>query len=169
MDYLSTWKVLEEMIKDFRKKGLTIPAKIMNDLKSAKIMLKILKEDQTHGETLQKTDFYLGTVESYLVSEGQKQFGAEYADEWLKHLNEASRMSEEEKTEIRFVSGLPREHKWIRVKPSTELPIEKLKMLIEELSLSYAVQKDGYVLVYGKDTSIKDFVKKMATKHRTKV
>ena len=160
---------MEEMIKDFRKEGLTIPAKIMNDLKSAKIMLKILKEDQTHGETLQKTDFYLGTVESYLVSEGQKQFGAEYADEWLKHLNEASRMSEEEKTEIRFVSGLPREHKWIRVKPSTELPIEKLKMLIEELSLSYAVQKDGYVLVYGKDTSIKDFVKKMATKHRTKV
>ena len=169
MGYLSTWKVLEEMIKDFRKKELTIPVKIMNDLKSAKTMLKILKEDQARGETLQKIDLYLGTVESYLVSEGQKQFGAEYADEWLRHLNEASRMSEEEKTEIRFVSGLPREHKWIRVKPSTELPIEKLRMLIEELSLSYAVQKDGYVLVYGKDTSIKDFVKKMAIKHRTKV
>jgi len=169
MGYLAVWKVLEEMIMEFRKKGISIPADVMDNLKSARTMIKILKADPYRGETMQKIEEYLGNVESYLISEGQKKFGVEYVDEWLKRLDEAgARMPDVEDEETRFVPELPRDQKWIRVKPSTELPIEKLKTLAQESNLSYKLQNDGYLLVYGEDEHLKEFVKKMATKYGVK-
>jgi hypothetical protein len=167
MGYLSAWKVLEEMIAEFRKRGVTITPEMINDLKSAKTLINILKADPTCTETSQKIEELLMKVESYLVSEGQKKFGAEYIEAWLRRVDEAIQKPHEEEaeTETRFVLGLPREHKWIRVKPSSDLPIEKLKLLAEESNLSYEMQKDGCLLVYGEEERIKDFVKKVATKH----
>jgi len=165
MGYLNVWKVLEEMILEFRKRGITIPTEVMDNLKSARTMIKILKADPSSGETMQKIEEYLSNVESYLISEGQKKFGVEYVDKWLKKLDEASmRFPDLEEEETRFVPGLPREHKWIRVKPSAELPMEKLELLAKELNLSCELQGDGYLLVYGEDESLKEFVKKMAKK-----
>lgn len=163
MGYSAVWKVLEEMITDFRKKGLAIPTEILDDLKSAKTLINVLKADPTHGETVQKIEEYLGNVESYLISEGTKNFGDKYTGEWLKRLDEAGKAPfDEEEAEIRFVPGLPREQKWIRVKPSDDLSIEKLKSLAEESNLAYNVQRDGYLLVYGEEDRIKEFVKKIA-------
>jgi len=169
MGYLAVWKVLEEMITEFRKKGITIPTEVMDNLKSARTMIKILKADPYRGETMQKIEEYLGNVESYLISEGQRKFGVEYVDEWLKRLDEASvRMPDVEEEETRFIPGLPREQKWIRVKSSTELPIEKLKLLAQESNLFCKLQNDGYLLVYGEDEHLKEFIKKMATKYGVK-
>jgi hypothetical protein len=165
MGYLAVWKVLEEMILEFRKRGIAIPVEVRDNLKSARTMIKILKADPSRGETMQKIEEYLSNVESYLISEGQKKFGVEYLDKWLKKLDEASmQFPDLEEEETRFVPGLPREHKWIRVKPSAELPMEKLKLLAKELNLSCELQGDGYLLVYGEDERLKDFVKKMAKK-----
>jgi len=165
MGYLAVWKVLEEMILEFRKRGITIPVEVMDNLKSARTMIKILKADPSRGETMQKIEEYISNVESYLISEGQKKFGVEYVDKWLKKLDEANiRFPDLEEEETRFVPGLPREQKWIRVKPSAELPMEKLKLLAKELNLSCELQGDGYLLVYGEDESLKEFVKKMAKK-----
>lgn len=168
MNYFTAWKVLEEMIIDFRKKGMVVPAEIISDLKSAKTLANVLKADPNRVDVAQKVEEYLINVESYVVSEGEKTFGSKYVKEWLKRLEEAGTetFEEEEKTEL--VTGVPREHKWIRVKPSNELPIEKLKVLAEEANLSYNVQNDGCLLVYGKDERIKDFVKKMAAKYGLK-
>ena len=166
MGYLAAWTVLEEMITEFRKRGIVVPAEIMNDLRSAKTLINILKADPTRVDTSQKVDEYLLNVESYLISEGQKTFGTKYIEEWLKQLDEASKkMPEEQKEETKFVPSLPREHKWIRIKPSAEFPAEKLKTLAEESHLSYNVQNDGFLLVYGENSHIKEFIKKMATKH----
>ena len=168
MRYLAAWKVLEEMITDFRRRGIVVPAEIMSDLRSAKTLINVLKADPSHVDTSQKVETYLLNVESYLVSEGQKMFGTGYVEEWLKRLDEASKKILEKEEEKTFIPGVPREHKWIRVKPSTELPIEKLKTLAEESHLSYNVQNDGCLLVYGEDKRIKEFVKKMATKYGLK-
>jgi hypothetical protein len=167
MGYSSAWQVLENMIADFRKRGINVPEEVMTNLKSAKTMIKILKADPSRGETLQKIEEYLGNVESYLISEGQKKVGDEYVKDWLKRLEEANRKVDDE-TETRFVAGLPREGKWIRVKPSAELTLEKLKKIAEELNLSYNIQHDGYLLVYGTDECIKEFVKKIAAKYGLK-
>ncbi|MGC9345807.1 MAG: DUF2096 family protein [Candidatus Bathyarchaeales archaeon] len=166
MGYLAVWKVLEEMITDFRKRGVTVPADVMNNLRSAKTLINVLRADPSRIDTGQRVEEYLRNVESYLVSEGQKRFGAEYVEGWLKRVDEAvKKVLEEEEEKARFIPGLPREQKWIRVKPSAELSVEKLKALADELSLSCDVQSDGCLLVYGEGGCIKDFVKKMATKY----
>jgi hypothetical protein len=166
MGYLAVWKIQEEMIVDFRKRGAYIPDRIMNDLKSARTLIRILKADSCQEDTVQKIETYMTIVESFLVSEGEKLFGTGYVDEWLRRLGEADRkITEEDVEETRFIPGLPRGHQWIRVKSSAELPLEKLKTLAEESKLSYKTQKDGYLLVYGKDEHVKDFVKKMTTKY----
>jgi hypothetical protein len=163
------WKILEEMVADFRRREVVIPEKVMNDLKSARTLIKILKADSSYEEAVQKIELYHTNVESFLVSEGQKRFGAEYVDEWLKRLGEAcKRIAEEDEEEIRFVPGLPREQKWIRVRPSAELPLKKLEVLAQESELSCKMQIGGSLLVYGKDEDVKNFVKKMATKYRLK-
>jgi hypothetical protein len=169
MGYIATWKILEEAVIDFRKRGVKIPTEIMDDLKNAKTTIQILRADPACTETMQRLDEYFGNVESYIISEGQKMLGPEYIDDWLKHVDEASRStSDEEDKDARFVAGVTRQQKWIRVKPSTELPMEKLKKLAEESNLSLNIQNDGFLLVQGEDERVKDFVKKMATKYKAK-
>ena len=169
MGYSEAWKILEEMVADFRKKGKVVPPQIMDDLKSARTMIRILKADASCGDATQKIEEYLGSVESYLVSEGERDFGAAYANEWLNRLHDASvKVGIEEKEETPFISSLPREQQWIRVKPSTELAIDRLKALASDSSVSYRVQDDGSILIFGKKEHIFDFVKKMAAKYGLK-
>lgn len=169
MGYLASWKVLEEMITDLRKKGITLPADIISDLRHAKTLINVLRADPSHLETSQRVEEHLRSVESYLVSEGQKRFGTEYVEKWVQRLNEASMKAfEEEEKETRYITGVPRDQKWIRVKPSTELPIEGLKALADELHLSYDLQNDGNLLVHGEGQCIKDFVKQMTAKYGSK-
>jgi hypothetical protein len=51
---------------------------------------------------------------------------------------------------------------------SQEMPTTKLKTLATAMKLSCETQKDGSLLVYGEDQSIKDFVKKMASEYGKK-
>ena len=91
MGYLAVWKVLEEMAADFKKRGIAVPPDVVNDLKSAKTIIKVLKADPTYAENAQKIEEYLTNVESYLVSEGQKRLGPAYVDEWLQLRAKAGR------------------------------------------------------------------------------
>ena len=166
MSYEAVWKVLEEIIIELRKKGVATPPNVMNDLKSAKVLMKIMDASQKNlGETAPKVEQYLGSVEAYLVTEAQKIFEPVQIDEWLRRLEEASCYTctvcnaQEEKT--KFVSGVPRHQKWIRVEPIATLSLEKLKKLAEEQNLSNRLQENGRLLVYGKADNIKAFVKEM--------
>jgi len=165
MGYLAAWKVLEEIIIEFRKKQLPVPITVLNDLKAAKTMIKIMNADTGHGETSFKIEEYLGTVEAYLVTEAQKHFAPENIDNWLKRLEIANcGICEESAEESRFIAGVPRDQKWIRVEPLANLPVEKLKQFAQETNLSTAIQKDGRMLVYGQAEDLKEFLKKMTAK-----
>jgi hypothetical protein len=169
MGYVAVWKALEQMVTDFRKKGLRVPTEIIGDLKDARTLIRILKADPSHVENIQKIEQCLENVESYLISKGQKEFGAKYVNEWLERLDRASReILDEEDKETRFIPGLPRHRKWIRVTSSADLPLEKLTTIADQMKLSYNIHKNGSLLVYGEDQSIKDFVKKMASKYSSK-
>ena len=169
MGYQAVWKVLEEIIIELRKKGVATPQSVMNDLKSAKVFIEIMDASQKAcGETAPKVEQYLGSVEAYLVTEAQKIFEPTRIDKWLRRLEEAScatcaTRGEEgkEKEEAKFISGIPRDQKWIRIKPIATLPLEKLKQLAEKQNLSSHMQENGRLLVYGKAENIKAFIKEM--------
>lgn len=165
MGYVSVWKVLEEMVADFRGKGLTIPQQIMSDLKSAKTTIRILSAGTQGEDGIRKVDQYLMNVESYLVTEGQK-LGQRYIDEWLKRLDDASREKTDGEQEVsRFIPGMPRQQKWIRVTPTTGIPIKTLETTAVKMKLSHEIREDGSLLVWGDDRAIKDFVKNLASKY----
>jgi len=168
LGYLAVWKVLEKMVADFRKRDVIVPEKVIADLKNVKTTIYVSKADPSYVENAQKIDQYLGNIEAYLVTEGTKRFGQKYVDRWLKQADEAARKTIDEEEEVRFVPGLPRQQKWIRVATSAEMPLEKLKMLAEQSNLSHSLQVDGSLLVYGEDNTVKDFVKKLAEKYRSK-
>jgi hypothetical protein len=169
MGYTSVWKVLDEMIADFRQRGAVVPSEIVSDLKTAKTIIKIVQTNTECGENLQKIEQYLGNVQIYLVSDGQRRFGQKYADEWLAHIDEASRKaSDVEEDEERFVPGLPRQRSWIKIAASAELPLEKVRNLARNSGLSYEEQSQNNVLIHGEKEKIKNFVKKIAAEHKPK-
>jgi hypothetical protein len=166
--YSETWKILEEIIIEFRKKGLTMPETVMCDLKSAKTLIRLIDAaEEGRGEIGPKVEQYLASVEAYLITEAQKCFPSERIDEWLRRLQVsfcdvcAGQPKTEAKEEARFVSGLPRDQKWVRVTPINSLPTEKLKQLADETNLTVKPEKDTHLIVYGKAEDIKQFIKKM--------
>jgi hypothetical protein len=164
MGYLAVWTVLDEIITEFRKRQLPIPERVMNDLKAARTMIKIVGASEGHGENSLKIEEYLGSVEASLVTEAQKHFAAEHIDQWLKRLETANCETGDEDTgELRFIAGVPRDQKWIRVEPLANLPAEKLRQLAKETSLSVSTQEDGRMIVCGQADNLKEFIKKMTT------
>lgn len=167
MGYGEAWKVLADLIVEFRKKGETIPPNVMNDLRSAKTMIQIFRADQTHVENVLQIETYLESVESYLFLVAEEKYGTRFVDEWMKKLSQARRKVEEkEETVSKFVPGLPRGEHWVRVQISKDTPRKEIERLAKEEILSCKMQKNGYMLVYGDTKSIKSFVKALAAKFR---
>jgi len=163
MSHTATWKVLEDLMIELRKKGVTVPPEVLTDLKSAKLMIKISEAEGSRGEASQKVEEYLGTVESYLITEAQKVLSPETVDRWLVRLEEANVETCEEQAaeENKFITGVPRDQKWVRVEPVGNLPTERIQQLAKESNLSVNPQKDGRLLVYGQPECIQGFLKKM--------
>ena len=167
MSYEENWKVLADLLTELRKKGEKIPPDVMNDLRSAKTMIQILKANQTRLEGIPRIETYLRNVESFAVLVAQEKLGTEFVERWLRKLEKAKKTEiEEEKVTPRFVPGLPRDKNWVRVQISEDTPKEDVETLVKKNKLSCKMQKNGYMLVYGNGESIKSFVKKMAEKFR---
>ncbi len=165
---MASWKLLEEMTITLKKKGVNIPENIMGDLRSAKSMIKLhCTQAQGAGDVLQKAEELTANVEAFLVNEAQKIFGSETVDSWLRHLEEANaEICEEPATETKFVTGVPRDQKWVRVEPINTLSTHRLGQLAKEQNLQISPQKDGKLLVYGQAQSLKEFIKKMTQEEK---
>jgi len=174
MGYGEIWKILDELIIEFRKRGETIPLEVIEDLRAAKTMIQVLKADPTRAEHIPSIEKYLGNVESYLIFTGDQRFGAEFAESWMTKLREARKtihIGEEEKTwepSSKFIPGVPRDQKWLRVQVSAETPENEIKRLAAEFGLSTKIQTDGFVLVYGDGEKLKLFIQKTGEKFRAK-
>ncbi len=169
MSYDEVWKILADLITDFRRRSEIIPPHVMNDLRSAKTMIEILKADPTHVEHTPDIEAYLSNVESFLIFTAQSRFGKEYADRWVEKLEKARKKPGEEvevKAAPRFVPGLPRGERWIRVQVSKDTTRRNIEKMAEESGLSSKMQDDGYMLVSGEAEKIKLFVKRMKEKFR---
>ena len=168
MTYEETWKVLSDLLVELRKRGETIPTDVVEDLRSAKTMIQVLKADPSHIENIPKIETFLGKVESRLALLAQEKFGSGFVDKWMVRLDVARRaMAKEREVPPRFVSGLPRGEHWVRVKISKDTPREDVEKLAEEKNLSHKMQKNGYMLVSGDSARIKSFVKTMAERFRS--
>jgi hypothetical protein len=169
MGHEEVWKTLNDLIVEFRKKGEIIPPEVMEDLRAAKTLIHVLKADPTKIENVPTIEMYLGNVESHLIFAAQAMFGSEFVNHWMKKLREAREKPDVEvsaEPSSKFVPGLPRGQRWVRVQVSEETPREDIEELVRESGLTCKMQDDGYMLVYGEGEKLKDFIKRTAEKLR---
>jgi hypothetical protein len=162
--YSEKWKVLENMMVDLRKRGVSVSPEIVNDLRSAKLMMKIVDSEGSKGDATQKLEECLGSVESYLVTEAEKILSTKIVDDWLRRLDESAVQTCEVKpaAENKFITGVPRDQKWLRIEPMPSLPAERVQEIAKENRLSTTKQSDGRLVVYGQQGDLQAFLKKMA-------
>jgi len=149
---------------ELKKSGVTIPSKVVEDLRSAKSMIQLTCTEGTgHGDALQKAEEYLANVEAYVVTEGQRVFGSEKVDAWLLRLEEANvEVCADAVVCDKFVMGVPRDQKWVRVEPMGEFTSEKVQKLAAEHAMQVKAQADGKLVVYGSAENLKAFLKALA-------
>ena len=160
---MASWKVLEDMLIDLKKKGVIIPENILADLRYAKSMIKLhCTQALGTGDVLQKAEELTANVEAYLVTEGQKIFGSEKVNQWLRTLEEANAEAcEEPGSENKFITGVPRDQKWVRVEAVKNLSAKRIEEIARKLDLEIKLQKDEKMIVFGQQEKIKEFIKKM--------
>ena len=79
------------MLIALKKKDVTVPANVMEDLRAAKSMIKLsCVEGKGSGDAIQKAEELTANVEAYLVTEAQKVMDSETIDQWLRRLEEAN-------------------------------------------------------------------------------
>jgi hypothetical protein len=166
IDYEEKWKVLADLLIGLQERGDKIPADVMNDLRSAKTMIQILRADPTHIETLSRIDTYLRSVESYCIFTAEK-YGPDLVEEWLKKLKKLKEVKiKEKKTASKFIPGVPRDKNWVRIAISEAMSYEDIRKLVDESDVSYKMLENGYIFVYSNRENIKSFMNKMTERFR---
>ena len=162
MTHNTTWKTLEDLMLELKKKGVTIPTTVINDLRSAKLTIKISESADSNGDISQKVEEDLRSVESFLINEAHKTLDSESVDQWLRRLGNGAVETIGAKTEeTKFITNVPRDQKWVRIEPITNLTHKRIMQIAKESNLSVNPQKDGRLVVYGQQDGIKEFLKKI--------
>jgi len=160
MNYDEKWRILADFLTELKENGIIIPVEIMNDLRSAKTIIQVLKADPKCIDTGLRIEKYLRNIESYAIFTGE---GIEksIAEDWLRKLKDIKMEKPEEKIDEKstFIPGIPRNENWVRIKIADDIPSKNLKKIAKENNLSYKTQKNGYVIVHGDPKSIKKLIK----------
>jgi hypothetical protein len=164
------WKILDDLIAEFRKRGETIPPEIMEDLRSAKSFMQISRANSSRSEDPTQIEIYLNNVEFHLIPRAQEKFGQEFVERWTKKLEKARAGTTEGDVETstvsKFLPGIARDTPWIRVKTSQDIPPDAVKTLAKGAGLSINNKEKDYLLVYGEKRKLQRFLKKMTEKFR---
>ncbi|MCW4030020.1 MAG: DUF2096 family protein [Candidatus Bathyarchaeota archaeon] len=159
---MATWKLLEDMMLTLRKKNVKIPPNILEDLRAAKSLIQIILAEGCHGDSIMKAEEYTANLEAYLVTEAQVVLEPKEVDQWLKRLEEANvEAGEENYRPEQFVTGVPRDQKWVRIQPMEGLSEEQVHRLAKENGVQVKSQDDGRLLVFGSHEALKAFLKAM--------
>jgi hypothetical protein len=161
---MAAWKTLEDLLIELRKKEVQIPPNIVEDLRAARSMIELSCSEGTHGEALAKAEEYTANVEAYLITKAEEVFEPKQVDEWFKRLEAANIQTETETqaTERKFVVGVPRGQRWIRIETDNKIPESYVLKLAGERNLAVNKQPDGRLVVYGQPGDVKAFVKQVA-------
>ena len=160
------WKALSDLLTELRARGAEIPAHVVEDLRSARSLIEVLKVSSGREDVAGMVEQLLLGVEAYLLAEAELRLGPAEAEKWAKRISEATFQSEVEALEerLRFRPGLPRGEHWVRVRVSDEIPRELVERLAADEGVSARMQPDGFVLVSGPKEKVMGFVRKL-TEH----
>lgn len=166
MNYEHIWKVLEELIVEFGKKGIKVPKQYMDDLKSALTFIRIHNSEPSDSNVIAEIERYIDTVEINLLSLAETEQGAKYADECMRRIYDARMKGVNGKIIVptKFVAGVPKGDHWVRIQVTDLLTTKELDQLLSTHQLSSKPQENGYVLIHGSQENVKALIRAMSQK-----
>jgi hypothetical protein len=169
MPHEKVWLTLEDLIKEFRKRGETISPEIMEDLRAAKSLIQVSRAKPSLSEDSTQIEVYLNNIEFYLIPKAHEKFGQTFEDEWMKKLEKARKEATEAtgSSVSKFLLGMPRNTPWVRVKMLEGIKQEVVEALANESGLRTSDKENGYLLVYGDKEKLSVFMKKMTERFRS--
>ena len=160
LSYEDKWKTLADLLIEIQKMGIKSPSTVMNDLRSAKTIIQVLKRDPTQMESLARAEFYLKNVEAYSISVAEKN-SPEIVQDWLKRINQPKTKDHNKTKNSALLPKTFRDKKWMRIKQTNELSLETVQNLSKNFDVSINVEENGDILVYGDEKDLKNVVKNM--------
>ncbi len=161
LSYEDKWKTLADLLMEIQKMGEKNPSTVMNDLRSAKTIIQVLKRDPNHMESIARVEVYLKNVEAYAVSVAEKKC-PERVQDWLKRINQPKTKNCKKPKKSTVSPKVSRDKKWIRIKQTEELSLESVQKLLENIDASVEVEENGDILVFAEEKELKSFVKNIA-------
>ncbi len=163
-NYEEIWRTLADLARVMQERGERIPREVMRDLKSAKTLITIFRMDPSQGQIASRIETYLDNVEMRLIYAAETKFGKELAERWIKKLSEARTKSLKPKpiSVSKFIPALLRDKRWVRIRITEDIRRDRVESIAAGLGLSFKMQEDGYLLVYGEEKGIKKFIKGVA-------
>ncbi len=163
--YSQLWKMLDNLIAEYRRKRGVVPQQLVDDLKSAKTVIGILGADPSSADEVDELEVLLGRIESTFLFLAESDFGREYADECSKKIiNARNRTTEESISPPRFVTGIPRGIDWIRFGTHGLLEKKETEELATTLNLSFKWESTDSAIIYGERDKMRMFIRKVAEK-----
>ena len=104
----------------------------------------------------------LNVIDTYYLNAITQPDVRESVDEELRaSVKKAIERFEEKIEENKFITNVPRDQKWLRIEPISNLSPASIERIAKESNLSVNLQKDGRLVVYGQQEGIRDFLKKI--------
>jgi len=166
-NYYAAAKVLDELMLELLEKGVVIPPHVADDLKSCRSMAGLGRRLPDDADLALKTLTVLQSVEMNLLSLAEAGEGAGYADGWQSRIisayqEEAQNFSAG--TASGYVSGVPRADHRVRLQREQLAVLPEPEALLEEFSLSFIEQEDGWLLIHGRKENVTSFLAELREK-----
>ena len=163
-NYSASAAILDELMMELKKNDVDIPQHVVTDLKAGRSFAGIAARGVEEVETETKALAALQNVEMNLLSLAEIYNGIEYAENWQRRINEAY-ISEvtipKSSSSAGYLVGIPKGVYWIRIDEEYLKDVEDVSGLLDEYSLSFKSQDDGYMLVYGVKENVTLFLAKV--------
>ena len=131
-----------KLLTILQSKNIIIPENLINDLRSSKAMIEILKLDKLNKDILIEVENYLINIEMKIMILTENELGKESYDKLLNEIKINNKKQIQDKT-YSFSYGVPRNESWIRIKYSKELKIKTIREITEELKRTIGTVKKG--------------------------
>jgi hypothetical protein len=169
-NFLSTAKVLDDLILDLREKKVDIPSHVVDSLKAGRSLANVVKLNCDDMETAMKTQSALEIVEMNLLSMAEAAFGSEYADSWQRKIAQTYQEEPESVAKKQtFVTGVPKGNHWVRYETKDLFEVEGTEQRISEHNLKFRNQDDGFTLIYGKKEDVSAFLSVIREEYRQRI
>ncbi len=164
--YTALWKTLDVLIAEFRRRGGAVPQELIEDLRSAKTMMSVLKADPSSIDTITEIEVLLGKIESTLLYLTEADLGKEFANEFSKRIMDARAGTADQNnvSSPRFVAGIPRGMDWIRFRRDDDMSRIDVEELAHDFGLLFKWQSKDSVIIYGDKEKIREFIQGVAEK-----